>query len=116
MTCTCGSAYHHVVKSANTADNKRVCLWSDGMVTGLFGHRLSGIPARRGKDAASVQRNLKAGRLLLGDVELYDVSEIGDLYAAAERAAKLDGQPGTMRRFYGARQGKCQPQPGGAIS
>jgi hypothetical protein len=101
MTCTCGNADHHVIKNANTADGKRVSLWSDGMVTGLFGHRLSGIPARRGKDEAAVQRNLKAGHLLLGDVELYDVSEIGDLYAAAERAAKIDGQPGTMRLLYG---------------
>jgi hypothetical protein len=81
-----------------TADGIDVCLWDDGGLSGWFGHALPGVRLRRPRTAKARHDALRAGRLLLGDVCMYDVDELGDLYAAAERAK--DGLPGTMRRIY----------------
>jgi hypothetical protein len=46
---------------------------------------------------------LTAGRLLLESACLYDLDELGLVYAACKRAAGIDGLPGTVRRLLRGR-------------
>lgn len=97
--CTCGDTAPHVIARRHTADGYVVCLWSDGAITGALGTRIRGVPMRRPRTPEAVALARAAGWLLLGEVVIYDLSELGPVYAAAERAARTDGLPGTLRRF-----------------
>lgn len=99
LTCSCGEVADHVVMRRRTFDGVDVCLWSDGCVTGSLGRGLSGVPMRRPRTVAALSRALAAGRLMLGEVCIREAGELGALYAACERAARLDAMPGTVRRI-----------------
>lgn len=78
-----------------TADGKHVCLWTDGSLTWALGYAIRGAwfqPKPENRDRA-----MRAGWLVLGDVEAYDASEVSDLVRAARWAVERDGLPGTMR-------------------
>ena len=96
-SCTCGEAHPHEVMRRSTSDGIDICLWSDGMITGAMGYRIRGVPAGRPRTTESQRLALRAGRLLLGEVCLYDRAELGAVYAAARKAAAKDGLPGTLR-------------------
>jgi hypothetical protein len=93
MNCTCGDTKRHSIASRRTSDGVAVVLWSDGSMTGNLG-ALPGLPAVRPRSSAEA---LRAGWLLLGEVELYERGELADLYAACRWTAQRDGLPGTVR-------------------
>lgn len=97
MLCSCGTDRPHQIARRLTADGIAVALWSDGALSSGMGRQLPGVPMRRPRTPKARELALCAGRLLLGEVELWDLAELGDLYAAAERAARGDGLPGTLR-------------------
>jgi hypothetical protein len=108
-TCSCGNHEDHIIARRMTADGKSVLLWSDGSLTWALGHAIRGSAHPR----TTEQRNaaLRAGRLVLGDVCLYDASEVSALVSAARWAAARDGLPGTMRsRLSAMSRPKLRPQ------
>lgn len=92
--CSCAGAKEHVVARRVTADGKHVLLWDDGALTWAFGYKIKGAP-RGGSDFAR-----RVGRLVLGEVCLYDASEVPSLVAAARWVAQRSGLPGDVRRRY----------------
>lgn len=101
-TCSCGTTEDHIVAQRSTADGKHVLLWSSGSLTWALGHAVRGSAAPRtdaGRRAA-----LRAGRLVLGELCIYDAAEVTPLVAAARWAAERDGLPGTMRARLAASQ------------
>ena len=102
--CTCGRATPHVIAHRRTFDGIIVQMWDDGAITGALGSGLAGVPIRRPTTPDAIALARRAGRLLLDECCLYATEELGDLYAAAERAARMDGLPGTMRRILRERK------------
>ena len=100
MLCSCGESSPHVIISRKTVDGIVVNLWDNGAITGILGIGIPKVPLSRPKTPEAVARARALGMLLIGDVELYDSSELPGLYAAAKRAAAKDGLPGTMRRIF----------------
>lgn len=81
-----------------TSDGKAVELYDDGSLTGAMGFAIKGSwfnPKPKNRERA-----LRAGWLVLGDVEFYSRSELPNLVKAARWAADRDGLPGTMRDRY----------------
>lgn len=107
--CTCGETEPHTIAKRRTADGITVMLWSDGAVTGAFGGRFPGLPVRRPRTVEGANKARRVGRLFLGEVEIYDEAELGELYAAAERASRADGLPGTVRRLFAERRDRPAP-------
>lgn len=95
--CSCGGPHPHEVAWRPTLDGVHIHLWSDGPVTGAMGVGLQGIPIVRPRTPEAQHQALVAGRLLLGEVCIYDLSDLPTVYAAARKAAAKDGLPGTMR-------------------
>ena len=98
-----------VIARRSTADGKHVLLWSDGSLTWALGHAIKGSAFPRTREQS--ERALRAGWLLLGDVELYDSNEIPTLVKAARWAADRDGLPGTMRARFAALTTPKGPKP-----
>lgn len=94
--CTCGRTETHAITKRLTADGIAVLALSDGSVTGRFS-ALPGVPVRRARTAEARNAALRASSLLMGEVELYDLSEVPALYAACERIAKRGGTPADVR-------------------
>jgi hypothetical protein len=105
MTASSEKANTSAVEIArrSTADGKHVCLWSDGALTWALGYTIKGSAQPR--TSAARDQALRAGWLVLGDVCLYDASEVTALIKAARWAAARDGLPGTMRRRFKATTG-----------
>lgn len=101
-TCSCGDASAHVIMRRHTADGIEICLWENGAITGALGIGLRGVPVARPKTEAAVNLARRTGRLMLGEVCLYDADELSALYIAARKAALSDGLPGTLRAAYRA--------------
>jgi hypothetical protein len=97
--CSCGEPSPHVIARRRTLDGYDVCLWDDGAITGALGYRINGVPMRRPRTEAARALARTAGRLLLGEACIRNLAELGPVYAAAERAAREDGLPGTLRRY-----------------
>lgn len=96
--CTCGDPNDHIIMTRKTADGITAHLWSDGGITAEMGYRLAkGVPVRRRLGGEKLDRALKAGRLMLGDIGWYDRDEAPKLYAAAEKAAVRGGDERDMR-------------------
>lgn len=97
-TCTCGGHSRiHVVARRTTADGIGIELHSDGAVTGKLGFGLDGVPIARPRTPEATARALVAGWLFVGEVLLYETSELAALYEACRWAAARDGLPGTVR-------------------
>lgn len=90
-----------IIARRQSADDKTVALWSDGAITGGLGIYIKGSPCAR-TEAARVEA-LTAGWLVMGDVCLYDFSEVPSLIAAARKTARAGGDAGDMRRALAAR-------------
>lgn len=97
--CSCGESGVHAVMRRRTADDVALVLWSNGPVTGSLGIGLPGLPFARPKSEQTLRHALTAGRLLLESACLYDLAELGPVYAACRRTAEIDGLPGTVRRI-----------------
>jgi len=100
MSCSCGNTDQHVIARRQTADGYEVNLWENGAITGAMGIGFRSVPLSRPKTQEAVDRALTLGHLLMGDVELYDATDLPALHTAAKRAAARDGLPGTMRRLF----------------
>ena len=91
-----------------TADGQTVKLWRNGELTGGLGFALPGVPMACPRSEEGRARALSAGWLFMGEVELYEVEELGRLYECAKRVAKRDGTPGDLRRIFAE---KPRPKP-----
>ena len=80
-----------IIARRTTFDSKVVTLWSDGDLTFALGR---GIPGLRFPRSAL---GLKAGWLVMGEMELYDASEVAMLAKAALESAKRGELPGELR-------------------
>lgn len=89
-----------VIKRRSTADGKDVLLWDDGSLTWALGYAIKGCGFPRTE--AQRAKGRKVGFLVLGDICLYDSSEVPLLIAAARWATARDGLPGTMRARFGS--------------
>jgi len=95
-----------IVVFQKTADNIRVILWSDGSITSGMGFKLKGIPLVRPKTKAKLDLAIRVGSMLLGDLSLYDASELGAAYKAYKWATEKHKTPGEARtRFHKAAGG-----------
>lgn len=111
MTCSCGRNHHHVIAHRMTSDDRVVEVYEDGVVTGGDGVRIPGIPIRRVRDPRTWDLQRTAGNLFAGEVCLYTYDELPLLYRMCERAARLDGRPGTVRRLFGEAEKAVQRIP-----
>lgn len=98
-----------VVARRKTADDRQVALWSDGSLTwGGLGTVIKG--SANARTPAQREEALAAGRLVLGDLELYDADDVPDLIKAARKVARFGGTAGDMRRdFAKTREPKSKP-------
>lgn len=103
LTCGCGNPKPHRLAARETSDGKRVELWSTGAVTGGMGFALDGVPIARPRSAEARTVALRAGWLLIGEVELWDRAEVPALYAACRRVAARGGEPGDVRAAMAAK-------------
>lgn len=78
-----------------TSDGVIVHLWPDGAITWALGVYIKGSPRPRTDEAREIA--LRAGWLVMGEVEIYDASEVPDLIAAARWTAARGGNPGMLR-------------------
>ena len=107
--CHCGQAKAHIIARRSTADGKHVLLWNDGMLTWALGYAIRG--AARPRTAEQSAAALRAGWLVLGEVELYDSGDVSDLVTAARWVAARHGTPGDLRRRYAAMTAPRGPSP-----
>ena len=91
-----------VIARRKTADGTAVALWNDGTLTwGGIGRVIKGSPNARTPD--QVREALRAGWLVVGDVELYDEREVTGLIEAARKVARRGGLPGDVRATFAAK-------------
>jgi hypothetical protein len=104
-TCSCSETKGHVVARRSTADGKHVVLHSDGSLTWSLGYSIKNSPFPR--TDAQRELALRAGWLVLGEVELHDADAVSSLVAAARWVAERSGLPGDVRRRLAAERGPC---------
>jgi hypothetical protein len=109
MTCSCGELECHVIARRTTFDGKHVCLWSDGSLTWAFGHAIKGSAFPR--TAEQTERALRAGWLVIGEVEIHNADDVSDLVAAARFVAERSGLPGDVRARLAAMREPKGPAP-----
>lgn len=110
ITCPCGSPHPHKIARRATADGISVEVWSDGAITGRMGFKLPGVPIARPRTDEAITLALAAAWLLAGEVEIHDLDEMGDLYAACRWTAARGGLPGDVRaRLADIRRPKVSP-------
>lgn len=112
LACTCGNASPHRVAWRRTADGVHVELWHDGVLTGVGGLALPGVPIARPRTEEARRRTLAAGWLVVGELArttedpaaaLYDAAELPTLYATARRLVAARGlavTPGELRAAF----------------
>jgi len=95
--CSCGKREPHVIAERNTLDEMRVCLWSDGTITGVMGRFPHGLGAVRVPTVST----LRAGWMIIEEVGLYDWKELPNLVKAARKAVAQTMLPERefMRRY-----------------
>lgn len=95
--CSCGRGDEYFIATRRTADDREVYLWAGGALTQGLGYALPGVPVTRPRTAEAREVAVRAGWLVLGEVELWEISELPALYAAARRVAARGGDPGDLR-------------------
>lgn len=83
------------IATRRTADGSIVHLWPGGSLTWALGRYIDGSPHPRTEEQAQVA--LRAGWLVLGEVELYSDGEVPALVRAARWTAERGLDPGDMR-------------------
>jgi hypothetical protein len=84
-----------IIARRKTSDGHLVHLWSDGDLTWALGRAIRGVRLPRNGD-------LTVGWAVLGEVELYDASEVLALIKAAQRG----GLPGEIRHRFDRAAGR----------
>ena len=90
-----------VIARRDTFDGKRVYLWSDGSLTWALGYAIRGSANPR--TPAQIDAALRAGWLVLGEVEIVESDDVPRLIEAARWAADRSGMPGDVRSRFHAR-------------
>jgi hypothetical protein len=83
----------NIIASQKTADDKTLYLWSDGDLTWGLGRAIKGVRLPRKGD-------LTLGFLVLGELSVYDASEVPQLVKAAQKG----GLPGEVRARFGRQE------------
>ena len=84
------------IATRRTAEDTIIHLWPNGAITWALGRYVQGSPHPRTEEQR--EEALRAGWLVMGEVELYDDHEVPALIAAARWTAKRGGDPGMMRK------------------
>lgn len=87
-----------IIAKRSTADGKHVLLWNDGTLTWALYNTIKGSPWPR--TDAQIREALKAGWLVMGEVELYDAAEVPRLIEVARKIARRGGTPGDLRSAF----------------
>lgn len=88
-----------VIAQRKTADDKTISLWNDGSLTwGRMGTVIKGSPHPR--TDTQIREALKAGHLVMGEIELYDAADVPRLIEVARKVTRRGGQPGDLRREF----------------
>jgi hypothetical protein len=81
-----------------THDGKTLRLWSDGSLTWAFGEYVRGTARPRTTEQSELA--LRAGWLVLGEVEIVDSDDVPLLVVAARWGVDHDALPGDVRRRF----------------
>lgn len=110
------SARAEVIARGETSDGMAVLLWSDGDLTGALGVRIKGA-WRKGRSEAQRAERVRAGFVLMGELCLFDRSELPALIEASRWAARSDGCPGQVRERAHARlaRSRCPLRPSWSV-
>lgn len=110
--CSCGDDHpNHITGSATTADGYDIVLLHGGALVGRNGAPILDLPVVRPKTREAWERDLAAGRRVLGDASLYDLAELPGLYKAARAAVAQKGSdalPGDVRAAYAAQAQRAE--------
>ena len=87
-----------IVARRKTSDDKEVALWSDGSLTWGRWNVIKGSPHAR--TPAQIEEALRAGWLVMGEIELYDAEEVPRLIEVARKVARRGGDPGDVRAEF----------------
>jgi len=87
-----------IIARRKTSDDKAVSLWNDGSLSWGAWNVIKGSPQAR--TDAQIRDALKAGWLVMGEVELYDADEVPRLIEVARKVAGRGGLPGDLRREF----------------
>ncbi len=105
ITCSCGlhcrGAEAHVVACRTTDDGITIKLWSDGCITS----GINTIVAQGARTDAAVDIYLRAGRMVMDWISVYDFNDVRPMVDAARWAAKRGLDHSAMR----ARMNRAEP-------
>lgn len=87
-----------IIARRTTFDGKAISLWNDGSLTWGRWNVIKGSP--RAQTAAQIEEALRAGWLVLGEVEIHDADDVPRLIGAARKVARRGGLPGDVRREF----------------
>lgn len=97
VTCSCGlrsrGSESHVIARRTTDDGIMIKLWSDGCVTS----GINTIVAQGARTDAAVELYVRAGRMVMDWVSIYDFDDVHPLVEAARWAAKRGLDHSAMR-------------------
>lgn len=88
-----------ILARGKTYDDKVVLLWSDGSLTWALGNVIKGSPNARTSDG--IKEALAAGRLVMGEISIYNADEVTRLIEVARKVARKGGNPGDVRSGFG---------------
>lgn len=85
-----------IIARRSTCDGKHVYLWSDGSLTWALGYSIRGSAHPRTPE--QTEAALRAGWLVLGEVEIVSGDDVSRLVEAARWVASRSGLPGDVRK------------------
>lgn len=83
-----------ILARRKTFDGKAIMLWSDGSLTWALGSVIKGSPNAR--TAAGIEEAVRAGWLVLGEVEVHDADDVSRLIGAARKVVHRASVHGTQ--------------------
>lgn len=101
MTPAVSSRVAEIIARRSTFDGKHVCLWSDGSLTWALGYTIRGSANPRTEQ--QIEEALRAGWLVLGEVEIVNAEDVSRLVEASRWVAARFGLPGDVRTRFHAR-------------
>ena len=100
LACSCGCFKPHAFATRETADGKRVRLWTDGTIT----HAGVGDPFIKGLGEARSTWGTRARsrtlRLIANDVSLFDLAELPTLVRVGEPTGRSSWSSENDRRLF----------------
>lgn len=105
--CTCGCTTPHEIARRQTTNGVTIVLWSNGCVSDILGINVWSQQARSADQHAT---HMEAGWLLMGEVEMYNSTDVQQLVKHTRHAVRQQRQPKVayLRR---AMAGRTEPSP-----